>query len=222
MARLDSQFTIALFPFVDGRNLGHFDIPVDDQPSLVHLLAELHEASPHVPDIALTRGFELPGRAALDDALTELEVPWTSGPFAESARQWLATNTGRVQRGLELYEELASRVQMSSPLVITHGEPHAGNVMRARSRLVLVDWDTVAFAPAERDLWFVNDQSSRVMYAHATGRTVDPATVHLYALGWKLSDLAAFISVLRSPHGRSNDTEHAWSVLSHMDLESVI
>jgi spectinomycin phosphotransferase len=222
MARLDSQFTIALFPFVDGRNLGHFDIPVDDQPSLVHLLAELHEVSPHVPDIALTRGFELPGRAALDDALTELEVPWTSGPFGEQARRWLAANADRIRRGLEVYAELASRVQTSSPSVITHGEPHAGNVMRAGSRLKLVDWDTVALAPAERDLWFVSDQSSRVLYAHATGREVDLLAVRLYTLGWKLSDLAAFISVLRSPHRRSNDTEHAWSVLSHMDLEPVI
>lgn len=219
MARLDSQFTIAVFPFVEGQNLGHFDIPLDDRQSLVHLLAELHEASPHVQQIALSRRFEVPGQAALDDALNQIEEPWTSGPLGESARHWLAANADRARRGLATYAELARQVRTSSTSVITHGEPHGGNVMRAENRLLLVDWDTVAFAPAERDLWFVNDQASRVTYERATGREIDPLAVRLYALGWMLSDLAAFVSVLRSPHRRSNDTEHAWSVLSHMDLE---
>ena len=38
---------------------------------------------------------------------------------------------------------------------MTHGEPHAGNVMRTDEGRLLVDWDTVALAPPERDLWML-------------------------------------------------------------------
>ncbi len=45
-------------------------------------------------------------------------------------------------------------------LVITHGEPHAANVMGSPGGLVLVDWDTVLLAPPERDLWGIADDES--------------------------------------------------------------
>ena len=39
--------------------------------------------------------------------------------------------------------------------VVTHGEPHPVNVMQTDAGRVLIDWDTVAIAPPERDLWMV-------------------------------------------------------------------
>ena len=45
-------------------------------------------------------------------------------------------------------------------LVITHGEPHPGNLIRTGNGLAMVDWDTVALAPRERDLWMLADDES--------------------------------------------------------------
>ena len=39
--------------------------------------------------------------------------------------------------------------------MITHGEPHPGNILRSRGRLLLIDWDTAGVALPERDLWHV-------------------------------------------------------------------
>ena len=41
--------------------------------------------------------------------------------------------------------------------VVTHGEPHAGNVVHAKSGPMLIDWDTARWAPRERDLWSLVD-----------------------------------------------------------------
>jgi spectinomycin phosphotransferase len=43
----------------------------------------------------------------------------------------------------------------SGPVVVTHGEPHPGNILRAAGGLYLIDWDTVGLALPERDLWMV-------------------------------------------------------------------
>jgi aminoglycoside phosphotransferase (APT) family kinase protein len=39
--------------------------------------------------------------------------------------------------------------------VITHGEPHPGNLMVTDRGPVLIGWDTVGLARPERDLWWV-------------------------------------------------------------------
>jgi spectinomycin phosphotransferase len=100
--------------------------------------------------------------------------------------------------------------------VVTHGEPHAGNVMRTAEGHLLVDWDTVALAPPERDLWMVVDGSAKDMtsYTDATGHIFDRVAVDFYRLTWDLNDLAAYIHELRSPHGYGDDTVMAYEGLT--------
>jgi uncharacterized protein len=62
-----------------------------------------------------------------------------------------------------------------SATVVTHGEPHPANVMLVTGTLVLIDWDTVALAVPERDLWMVapigDDRFGR--YEAVTGHMTD-------------------------------------------------
>jgi aminoglycoside phosphotransferase (APT) family kinase protein len=49
--------------------------------------------------------------------------------------------------------------ESSDSWVVTHGEPHRGNVIRdPRGGVYLVDWDTTLIAPRERDLRMVLDR----------------------------------------------------------------
>ena len=96
--------------------------------------------------------------------------------------------------------------------VITHGEPHAGNVMRAGTGHVLVDWDTVARAPRERDLWWLADEPGDIAaYTALTGDEVDAEAVAFFRLAWDLNDVAEYLSVLRSPHAENEDTLDAYA-----------
>lgn len=117
---------------------------------------------------------------------------------------------------LPRFDELAVEVESNAELVITHGEPHPGNVIALQDRVLLVDWDTVAPAPPERDLRMVDDGStdSFAAYSQATGRAVDHAAVTLYRLSWTLSDIAAFVALFRTDHRRNHGTEKAWRLFA--------
>jgi aminoglycoside phosphotransferase (APT) family kinase protein len=92
---------------------------------LAEVLATLHRQElPAVPE----RAIELPGRGGLEEALDDLGDQWSGGPYSEPAR--------------DLLDRMAS-----APQVITHGEPHPGNIVRTGAGLMLVDWDTVGLAP---------------------------------------------------------------------------
>jgi spectinomycin phosphotransferase len=124
----------------------------------------------------------------------------------------LATHAAGVVGLLETFDGLATRVATRNrDLVITHGEPHSGNLMRVAGKPVLVDWDTVALAPPERDLWMVatNTGEELALYTDATRRDIDPAALALYRLRWTLDDIAIYVELLRSPHAVTTDTEHA-------------
>ncbi len=80
--------------------------------------------------------------------------PGIGGPYAERARQLLLAHAADLEKLTAAYDVLAARIAARPErFVVTHGEPHAGNVMLTPDGLVLIDWDTARLAPPERDLW---------------------------------------------------------------------
>ncbi|MGH9097461.1 MAG: phosphotransferase [Acidimicrobiales bacterium] len=197
------RYSFALFPFVEGQP-GEWGEPIDahHRSGLVTLLAELHQSTWASGD-APRRAMEITGRRRLEEALVELDQSWDGGPFSEPTRRDLATHAEDVAGWMASFDGLASQLSQS-PLgpVVTHGEPHPGNLIRTGDSLALVDWDTVALDRPERDLWMLDDEigSAWATYRELTGRTVDPDAVRLFRLAWALEDLAAFTSQLRGHH----------------------
>jgi spectinomycin phosphotransferase len=217
--RMTPRFSLAAFPFVDGK-AGEWGQPAsqEDRDDLLQRLAELHRATPVVASRAPQRGVELPGRASLETALEEVGQPWTGGPFSEPARSKLAAHTEAVTEWLTAFDDLTARVSTATAEpVITHGEPHPGNLIRFDTELLLVDWDTVALALPERDLWMLDDGSTESLasYSDATGRPVDDTAIHLYRLAWTLADVAAFIALFRSEHGTNDGSQKTWDAFTN-------
>lgn len=100
-------------------------------------------------------------------------------------------------------------------MVLTHGEPHPGNLIETDGGWRLVDWDTTLVAPPERDLWIVEPGDGSVIgaYEAATGRPVLRSDLELYRLTWKLADIALFVAELRQPHGDTADIQESWAAL---------
>ena len=212
LRRLGPRYTVALFPFVDGEP-GRWGEPTAQERAAVFvLLAQLHASTPAVRATATSLGLELPGRHVLEAALRELDEPWTGGPFSEPAREGTARHASAIVELLALADSFAADVeQRGAPWVITHGEPHPGNVMRIGDGYVLVDWDTLALSARERDLWMVvdGDDGGAEAYARATGHEPDEVAVDFFRLTWDLKDLAEYLNVFRSPHNRNEDTERS-------------
>jgi spectinomycin phosphotransferase len=227
---LGARHAVAVYPYLPG-SPGQWDqpLPAPELDELVAMLAALHRVDPAAVRLP-RREMGLSWRGDLEIALRELGRPWTGGgPFTEPARALLAGAAGPVRRGLDTLDRWASGPAAGASLVITHGEPHPGNVIRApadgaclpadagpaRGGIMLIDWDTVALAPPERDLWMVATGTGNELrrYTELTGRPVDATALELYRLRWALDDLSCFVRDLRAPHRRTPGTEHAWQAL---------
>jgi spectinomycin phosphotransferase len=217
IGRIGDHFSSAVFPYVKGVSAPHRDFASDsDRDDVLTLLAELHASTPAVEHLARSDDLALPHRADLELALNELTITWEGGPFSEPTREMLAPHADHIRDALAAYDDFARAAQRpGTPRVITHGEPHAANVMSTDDGLLLIDWDTVRLAPLERDLARVvaDDAGQAAVYESASGATVDHDRLLLYCLGWDLAEIAGYTTSFRRPHKRTVDTTKAWEGL---------
>ena len=214
---LGARYTVAVFPFLAGAAGRFGEVPSPpERDERVVMLAALHRTEPANLAVRLPRReVGLPWRGDLEAALRELARPWRGGPFAEPARELLARAAGEVRRQLETLDRWAAGSAGAGEAVITHGEPHPGNIIRVGRQIMLVDWDTAGLAPPERDLWMVASETGDELrlYTELTGRTAAVAALRLYRLRWILDDISCFVRDLRAPHRRTAGTEDAWQSL---------
>jgi spectinomycin phosphotransferase len=215
--RIGERHAVAVYPFIDGTPPGWgATLEPNERAALVRMLSRLHDVDPAVAPRARPVGTRLPERRKLERALEELDFEWTGGPFSEPARALLARHAAGIHRLVKTFDELAQAVDAAKTgPVLTHGEPHGGNLLRAGGELLFIDWDTVGLAPRERDLWILGtaNPGDIDVYMDASGRSVDERAIELYRIRWQLDDISLFVDDLRSTHQRTADTEHAWSAL---------
>lgn len=219
LERISDQYSVAVFPFVDGQ-AGTWGDPLraGDKTALLEVLASLHQTS--VPSVRIARrSLDLPEKGSLTTILSELDRPWKGGPLAESARHALATHAHRVTDWLDQIDRLAKQLTAEGGVeVLTHGEPHPGNLIRTAGGLRLIDWDTIAVASPERDLWMLDDGSDRALalYEDLTRRNISNTAISFYRLTWTLSDIASFAETLRAAHEEDLSVQQKWSEFQHL------
>lgn len=208
--RLDDRYAVSVFPFVTGRS---YSFGTHDDPWLrgraLEIIAELHQATEVVRDVA---GRHVPDFGYRDDLggfLADPDRPWDGGPFSGSAHAVLAARAPDLARLVEGFDRL---VAVTAPAradpVITHGEPHPGNLMLADGKVLLIDWDTSALGPPERDMSLIAGSGAAEIdrYCQLSGRELDPAGLTLYRLRWYLDDIASAVSMFRNRHRDTADT----------------
>jgi spectinomycin phosphotransferase len=224
LAPLGAEHAITVFPYLDGacRDVPP-ETPERDRLAVIDMLARLHNATPLARGIAPVRRLDLAARPVLEAALGELSQPWNHGPYGEPGRQLMAGQAARLGRALARFDELVREAARSGPPVITHGEPHPGNILHAAGKLRLIDWDTAGLALPERDLWSVAGAGSREgeRYAELTGRRASSAAMSMYRMRWSLDEIALCVSDFRGPHERNEDTELTWAVLTE-ETENIL
>jgi len=210
LRRVDDRYTVSVFPFLTGLSYpfgAYTDERLRDQA--LDMIASLHQSAAAVKDRAPCHVPSYGGRDDLAAFLAEPDRPWDGGPFSDAAHGLLRTHAAAIAELATGFDRL---VEATAParqhLVISHGEPHQANLMSVDGRLVLIDWDTVAMAPPERDVSLIATSRSEGIdrYEKATGRALDSALIALYRLRWYLDDLASAARLFRNPHRDSADT----------------
>lgn len=226
---LGASYALALYPHVDGQTGSFHDrLDLPTARELVEQLAALHTATPEVLALGATPAvdqLEVPDRSALSDTLAAVgpggSAGWI-GPYGPGLHRLLVEHAPAVRAALAVHDRLlATAGPQEERRVVTHGEPHPGNVIRTPEGLVLVDWDTTRLAPPERDLWHVvarlaaeDARDVGALYAERTGRHLQPALLERYRLAWALTDVAGYAEELRHTRAETADTATAWDALA--------
>jgi spectinomycin phosphotransferase/16S rRNA (guanine(1405)-N(7))-methyltransferase len=224
LVRVDGGFSLAVYPLVEGQSFtwGEFSSP-EQRRGVFDLVVATHAAPGAARRRAAADDFVIQARDAVEAALSQGEAGaeeaarW--GPYGRPAALLISQNTVAVRRALARYDELAAEAGDRSPGdVLTHGEPHPGNVMLTAEGWRLIDWDTALLAPPERDLWSLDpgDGSLLVDYAAATGVIPRPRLLELYRIRWDLTDIALGVRRFRRPHQGNADDQEEWSILSEL------
>ncbi|GAB2655663.1 phosphotransferase family protein [Nocardia goodfellowii] len=163
---------------------------------VVSALAALHASAPP----AGLRSWTPQVGADFPDLLrARTAEPWTSGPLAESARNALAAHHDHIADWTHRYLELSeTALAERDSWVPTHGEPHNDNQVVTADGLRLVDWESLALAPRD--------------YADLPAAALphpDPAMVELFALDWRLAEIAEYARWFAGPHTGTDDDHTA-------------
>jgi hypothetical protein len=219
LGRLQDRYSLVVHPYLaDCRPVhgGEFET-LEDRLAVLDQLIALHAAS-----TALVRpradDFAIPLVAELRAATMRTAQPWQTGPYGARARDLLAEHGADLMVLLTSYAGLVRRVAARPDrMVITHGEPHAANVLKTPDGFVFVDWEATLLAPPERDLWALAESDASILtaYSAATGTDIDRDALALYRMWYDLAEIAGYIHGFRAAHRETADTAEAWQNLQH-------
>lgn len=182
---------LSLTPWHDGRVAGDGPFTgITQAQDGLRMLNALHAATPP-PDLHRWE-------PRTSSALALLDQEWDGGPFGQRAREAVRAHAVDLERWSASYARLAAQAERR-PWVTTHGEPHTRNQLATPDGLLLVDWESVALAPRERDLG-THVQSG---FAHLLP-DIDGDMAELFDLDWRLEEVADYAAWFAGPHG---DTE---------------
>jgi spectinomycin phosphotransferase len=211
------DFAVSVFAFLDGTSHPYGEFPNDNlRRRVLRALGRVHTTTASVPtDLPRRDTLELPNRSTFEAARQDLGRGWSSGPYAEPTRALVRDSIERIDQRLARYDALTLTVlSTSDSWVVTHGEPHAANVMTTvDGGLALIDWDTVALAPPERDLWMIEPRDEEEWAAYGFASDADPVAMELYRLWWDLSEICGYTAEFHAPHVDDENTRVSWRSL---------
>jgi len=221
LVRAGDKFGVAIYPFVEGVSFQWGEFSAENRRAMLDMVIAVHTTPGAATVGAMTDDFAIPHWDELETLLDPValgDVP-ERGPFTRPVSHLVAANSRAIESLLDRYDELAGQARRHpSRMVLTHGEPHPGNMMLTPDGWRLIDWDTALFAPPERDLWSLDlgDGSLLHEYAAATGVRPAPHLLELYRIRWDLADMAIDVSRFTRPHRGTAEDDKAWQVLSSL------
>lgn len=212
---LGDGYALSVQPWLEGLSGRFGDRWADaDAAALTAVVAGLHgipvSTTRARPEDATMAGAG--GLVRLLDAVATGRRPEVAGagPLVASVLDLVAHHAGAVREAMATVDE---RLPGDGHVVLTHGEPHPGNVVVTDGGPVLVDWETARVAEPERDLWLLaarTDLDVPGLYAERTGRRPDPARMRRRAVRWALADVVSFVPTLLGAAVETADT--AWQL----------
>ena len=225
-ARL-APFTLILYPYVRGGNGFERNLSDRQWVEFGTTLKRFH--STEFP-AAITRGipredFSPHWRDTVKTFLARIMEETFDDPVAVQTAAFLKSKSAETRALAERTEHLAGRLRKQPPeFILCHADIHAWNILiDEQDDFYIIDWDTLIFAPKERDLMFVggglggrgrSPQDEETLFYQGYGPTqLDPAVLAYYRYERILEDIAVFCEQIFSSDAGGEDRKQALEYL---------
>ncbi len=154
-----TSFKAILYPYIEGRNGVDTKLSKDHWAQFGAAVKKLHELDipASITQDVPRETFSSKWRETVKAFLMRIESEVFEEPVAVRMALFLKSKSSETLKLVEHAEELAITIQ-KQPLdyVLCHADMHGWNlIIDKENALYIVDWDTLIFAPVERDLMFI-------------------------------------------------------------------
>jgi spectinomycin phosphotransferase len=203
-ARLDG-FAMILFPFIAGHN--GFAAPLSDRQwiALGAALRRLHTTRvPPTLSASIPQETYAPHwRDRVKTLLARVGEEVFAEPIAAQMAAFLHDKRAEISHMVARADALGDALRAQPPAsVLCHADIHAANVLIGTDdALYIVDWDTLTFAPKERDLMFIgggvggawNSAREEALFYRGYGQTdINPLALAYYRYERIIEDVAEY------------------------------
>lgn len=154
-----NDFTLTVYPFVDGQNGFCYDLTDDQWIALGKVLKKVHEfdVPPSIKNQIRKEGYSSKWREAVRSLDAHIDEDLAGDETALKLQAFMKEHKTIIHRLVNRAECLSQMIQEQSPeFVLCHSDIHGGNVLIDGSGAIyIVDWDGPIMAPKERDLMFI-------------------------------------------------------------------
>jgi spectinomycin phosphotransferase len=222
-----APYKAILYPYVEGHNAYEKKLSHRLWLELGAALKKLHTTDiPQAITSSIPKeNFSPKWRDKVKMHLAQIGQVTLIDPIAVELAAFLKTKTNETLRLVERAERLAQELQ-NQPLdfVLCHADIHGWNLLIDKhDALYLVDWDTLIFAPRERDLMFIGcglgdsgvpPQEEETLFYQGYGQVEnDQAAIAYYRYERIIEDIAVFCDQIFSSDGGGEDRKQALEYL---------
>jgi len=221
------QFKLVLYPYVEGQN--GFDKKLTERQWLEFGAALKRFHSAEIP-AELTGGvpreeFSAHWRASLRMFLAQIEAETFNEAVAAELAAFLKTRKDEILAMVKRAEQLADRLREQPPaFILCHADIHIWNLfIDSRGSLYMVDWDTLVFAPKERDLMFIGgglgdsgctpEQEERLFYRGYGPADINQVAIAYYRYERIIEDLAVYCEQLLLSEAGGQDRSQSLEIV---------
>ncbi len=153
------EFTLIVYPFVDGQNGFCCHLKDEQWVTLGRTLKQVHELDvpQSIKDQIRKETYSSNWREAVRSLDAHIDEDLASDETGLQFQAFMKKRRAVIHRLINRAEPLSKRIQKQSPkLVLCHSDIHGGNVLiGGKGTIYIVDWDEPIIAPKERDLMFI-------------------------------------------------------------------
>jgi spectinomycin phosphotransferase len=178
-----NDFTLTVYPFVDGQNGFCYNLTDDQWVTLGKLLRQVHEFDVplSIKDRIRKETYAPKWRETVRSLYAHIDGNLAGDETASKLKTFMKEHRAVINHLVNRAECLSQMIQEQSPeFVLCHSDIHGGNVLiDENSSFYIVDWDEPIMAPKERDLMFIgggvanvwNNQHEEESFYQGYGKT---------------------------------------------------